>query len=59
MSIEKAPEFHYFGGEDNNCNAYRNRARIPLFGSKISENQCYQNRARIPVFGGIRSELQY
>ena len=58
MSIEIAPEFHYFAREDNNSNAYRNKARIPLFGSKIAENQCYKNRARIPVFGGIRSELQ-
>ena len=59
MSIEKTPEFHYLGEEDNNSNAYRNRARIPLFGSIISENQCYKNRVTIPVFGGIRSELQY
>ena len=59
MSIKIAPEFQYLGGEDNNSNAYRNKARIPLFGSKIAENQCYKNRARIPVFGGIRSELQY
>ena len=59
VSIEIAPEFHCLGGEDNNSNAYRNKAKIPLFGSIISENQCYKNRARIPVLGRIRSEFQF
>ena len=59
MCIEIGTEFHCLGGEDNNSNAYRNRARIPLFGSIISGNQCYKNKARIPVFGRIRSEFQF
>ena len=59
MCIEIGTEFHCLGGEDNNSNAYRNRARIPLFGSIISGNQCYKNKARIPVFGRIRSEFEF
>ena len=31
MYIEIGPEFQYLGGEDNNSNAYRNRARISVF----------------------------
>ena len=59
MCIEIGTEFHCLGGEDNNSNSYRNRARIPLFGSIISGNQCYKNKARIPVFGRIRSEFEF
>ena len=59
MCIEIGTEFHCLGGEDNNSNSYRNRARIPLFGSIISGNQCYKDKARIPVFGRIRSEFQF
>ena len=58
MSIEKTPEFHYLGEEDNNSNAYRNRARIPLFGSIISEKQCFKSKARILNFIKIRQQLQ-
>ena len=59
MCIEIGPEFHCLGEEDNNSNVYRKKARISLFGSKLSENQCYKNKARIPVFGRIRSEFQF
>ena len=36
ISIGIGPEFHCLGGEDNNSNNYRNRARITMFESIIS-----------------------
>ena len=39
MRIEIGPEFHCLVGENNNSNAYRNRARIAMFGRIRSELQ--------------------
>ena len=41
MCIEIGPECQCLGGEDNNSNAYRNRARIPVFGRITSEFQFF------------------
>ena len=68
MCIEIGPEFHCLEGENNNSNAYRNKARIAMFGRIRSELQYKKDRARIPMcikirlefsmFGRIRTEFQ-